>query len=488
MLSRGISGRGSPVKNIIRAISPENASMYGPNLSKPVPRRYYSAVSGADKIICVGGASAQASMLEAIQRNDIRAAGCVSVGRRSWVRESHPDWDDTPWGQCKGYLPPVLREILDEIYPNYPDNYLLSFGMIKRITTELDRRMIEAGVERFEGEIDYFKEGQGGSLVGVHEGKEHVFSESENFRLINASIQHVSPKIIGSQHCGLLYKISRDESTNNVALVGSGANLTWTCRDTPHRKIVHLIPPNDRVREDLSDILHCSMMLKDCSFDRSEQGYTTIEGPDVKSNKPMIVRVADDMVFSAMGYKFNDRLVSQVAGKKTFNIDMSPKKSDLRPRYSFFNDAVVNEPKDLRGTKMPPGNLKLNYLKVQHALGAFNPSTRNAVLLFDAWREVVTGSAIAHNIIIDDKFFEILEPLVKHAYTSSIPSEEQVFKTVSICYRRACEEGHAAVRGEQEISIDDFMQFIRAPTNEVLEEIDIPTDDYNPDAENLLGS
>lgn len=476
MLTRRF-GNTSPVKGLIRVVGPDSASMYGPTLHKPVAKRCYSKLSASDKVICVGGASAQSSMLEAIQANRVDPSMCVSIGRRSWVRDSHSDWDDRPWGQCKGYLPPVMREIADEKYPNYPENALLTFGMMKTINAELERRMIEFGVVRFGEELDYFKQRPDGSLVGIHDGTEHVFTDSENFRLINASIEHISPSEIESKHSGLLYKMSKANSTSNVALVGSGANLTWTCRDTPERNIVHLIPPNDRIRTDLFDIVHCSMMLADCSFDKSEQGYVTIEGPDLRSNRPMVVRVAEEMVFSAMGYKFNHDLVSQIDTKKVVNVQMGPKSSDLRLSYQFFGGVASYKAHDLRGTRMPPGNLKLNYLKIQHAMGDFNPSARNAVLLFDAWKEVIVDSAIAHNIIIDDRFFDLLEPVVKHAYTSNIPSEQQVFTTVNICYRKACIEGHAAMRDGQKMSSEDFMKFIREPTNEVLEKIDTPRED-----------
>lgn len=482
MLSRG-AGRISPVMNRIIALGPENAAMYGPTLARPVARRCYSStVSSTESIICLGGPSTQASLLEAINSKEVRAEACVSIGRQSWLREAHSDWDDRPWGQCKGYLPPAMREIADELFPNYPENQLLSFVMMKYIISELEIRLVAAGVERFDGEIDYFKQNHEGCLVGVQAGSEFTFSESNNFRLLNASIEHVSPKDLSSQHGGLIYKMSKAQSTENVALVGSGANLTWICRDTPERNIVHLIPPEDRVREDLADIVHCSMRLQECSIDRAESGFITIEGPDVFSQKPMVVRVAEEMVFSAMGYRFNPSLSSQVDSRKVLDVDVSPKQADVRPSYRFFNNAVVNRPADLRGTKMPPGNLKLNYLKIQHALGAFNPSARNALLLFDAWKEVVLESAIAHKITIDEKFFDMLKPLVKHAYTNSIPSEEQVFRTVKVCYERICLLGHAAEQSGKKMSAEDFMKFVRAPTDEILDEVDTPRNDHTPQA------
>lgn len=435
----------------------------GPSIK--LVRAFYS--QKVDRNVCIGGPSMGACLLERVQTNSDSAKHLTFVGKKSWVLGIHSDWSNLPWGQSKRYLPKSLREISDSIFPDYPDNQLLTFGMMQSILYSLEDILEAKGVARIDKHIDNLLQMSDGSLVAKIGDEEHTVCKTSNFHITNAALDIISPSDILAYNSGALYAKSREDSTDPIVIIGSGANLNWACRDfSGHRKIIHLIPPGDRERVDLKDILEASLSMRQCDINAISSKYVSIEGTDIITGKDVLVRVENDKVFSAMGYRHNPDLVKGITPSKVTNIDGTPRPSSIVSTYFFgTQEGAVRKPKDYRGTVVPDGNMALNHLKIKLGSGSYVANEANAILLFDAWRECIMQSVVAHGMTIDSSFFDAIEPKVKHIYTDFVPSPEQVNVILQSVYDKS---RPVKDKDGNDVKWEEFFESISKPVEDEL--------------------
>jgi len=334
----------------LRGLSPSTARLYGPTFTQQ--KVDYSKFSKESTVVCVGGPSMQASLLYAIQSAEIKdVTKFAIVGKRSWLIDAHQDWDDKPWGQCKRYLPPPMRQIAEELYGSYPDNTLLSFGMMKLLLIDLERRLAETGIRIIDQEVLEFKETPGGLVGFMRSGEEISFGDT-NYKIINAAHIPASFKDMPNNSTGLIYHASKQESFDPIAVIGSGANLSWTCRDFSQiRQIIHIVPPGERIRNDLSDSLYCRIELDDTTEIQKLGNKLVISGINKISGESVIFTVPEDRVYSALGMQHNLSIVSSIDPRKSEIVDCGTSKESIEMRHNASSYKKTHEATiDFRGT------------------------------------------------------------------------------------------------------------------------------------------
>jgi hypothetical protein len=450
----------SRANGYLRGLSPNTARLYGPTFKQQ--KVNYSQFKKENKVICVGGPSMQASILYAIYHSKILdVTKFVIIGKRSWVLDVHPDWDDKPWGQCKRYLPPPIREIAEVLFGSYPDNKLLNFGMVKQILLDLERRIQESGVLVINEEVFEFKETREGLFASMKNGEKVYFGDNQ-YRIVNAANTPGSYQDLPNNSTGLLYHSSKVDSTAPIALVGSGANLSWACRDFSQiRQVIHLVPPGDRLRDDLNNVLYCKISLDDDTKIEKLGNKMVIYGINIISGERVMVTVPEDQVYSALGHQHNFGIVTAINPKKIINVNSSPSTESLEKSLavsSFKKGGQVAS--DFRGTVVPPGNMKYNFLSTLHKVGLLDLSMPNAVIAYDNWQNTLIKVAKAREIIINKEFFKTLKPLLKHSYEAHVPTPQTIIKVIEGHYLR--ENFPARRKNGTKLTLDEFMDLLKS--------------------------
>lgn len=60
---------------------------------------------------------------------------------RFWMDYVHPSYFKEPWGQIKHSLPKVVRDIFNQLYPDYPDQEFLNWGQVQELRKEALKRL-----------------------------------------------------------------------------------------------------------------------------------------------------------------------------------------------------------------------------------------------------------------------------------------------------------------------------------------------------------
>ena len=464
------SKRGDPT------LSASMMSLYGPTFT-PVKANFRSITSSASNLICVGGASMQASVLQAINQKIIDNSKKITIiGGRSWLADVHQDWYDKPWGQDIRYLPDPLVQIVKDLYRDYPDNKIMNFGMMKRVVFELENRLQETGIVLINKEVYDLQEKDDGIYGNFKDGTKARLGDRD-YRVINVAIQPKSLNNLPANHPGKLYHVSQSESSETIAFIGSGANLTWGCRDLQQfRKIIHLQPVFDREREDLSDILHQRIFLDDQTKIEQGNGLITIYGIDLLSKQRTVITLPESMVFSALGHQHNDEITSRLNKERVVNVNCGPSSQNIVNYHSVARGEKSVVATDYRGTVVPPGNLKYNYLKINANAGNFRPSDRNALIVFEEWEKALLESAIAHNIVIEPAFFHALKSLAKGMYTNQVHKHESIIKAIEVNYVKLGMP--ARFINSSNLTAEQFMRLVNGTLTEYLYDTHHPARSY----------
>ncbi len=445
-------------------------SLVGPGFSKITTRSLHTA----EKTICIGGASMVSSLLNKFRKNPHLVERTIFIGSDPWISKTHADWDTQSWGQSSLYLTKSQKEICDALFPHYPHNQLMMFGMVKEILAAERKLLLETGVEYIGEHIDSIEQKEGVGLVAHINGRERLITETTDFNIIHAARIHIEPEGLSAHNFGQMYWQSKKREDTHVAIVGSGVSLDWGCRDLNKvRHIVHLIPEGERARPDLKNHLDAAFRLEDSNLTMNLDETIDVDGINILNGRPMTVRLEASQVYSAMGYKLNEGLVNADRNRVTI-IDGSPRPESIKVATALSSRQTSRVAHDLRGTAVPDGNMALNYLKIQVALGHYLPSESNSILLFDAWKFAVSQTAMAAGVEINDAFFESAEERVKSIYTVSVPPEAQLYKVLQSAYEK---EGGTVDRNGDKLPWESFKELIHGSTDDVLKEAHVVEED-----------
>ncbi|WP_133129047.1 hypothetical protein [Legionella nagasakiensis] len=429
--------------------------------------------------IMIGGIATQAMLLKQAEKYPEICETTTVVSTPSWLLKLHPDWFMQPWGQSMNYLPEVSRRIVKHFFSKFPENSLMNFEMMAKVEEEQRRQLRERGFHLIEDPVDRIEATSKGAIIHWGDMIERVGTD-EDYEIVHTGRVPIGPEGIPVQHFGDAYSVSKKESNIPRIIVGSGLNAYWACRDFSNLgPIVHLIPPGDRVLPDLKGVLHAAVQLEESQIDPLPDKTVLIIGKDLFSGKKIEMRVEISQIYSAMGFRLARELVTGESDRVRY-VDTAPNPDAIK---TFVSAAGVSTKKamDLRGTVVPDGNMALNYLKIQAALGYYDLRESNAVLLTTAWENAILKKAMKMGVTIEPEFFDAVEDRVKHGFEKFIPSESQVWRVIRNAYEKGVPNGEhlgvtkpvATDRAGKPIAWEDFKKMILAPTERVLEEAHI---------------
>lgn len=424
--------------------------------------------------VFIGGPSMQAYILNQFKINPRIAEQSVYIGARPWIANVHNDWYQQKWGQTSRYLTQEQQKIANSLFPGYPDDELMTFHMVKEIFAEQERLLKATGIECIIDHVTSIDEIEGRGLVAHINGREQLLTDTSDFNIFNAARMHIQPKKLPAKNFGEVYwKTKNNPKTTHVGIVGSGVSLNWACRDLEHDcNIVHLIPPGERARPDLKGQIAAAIRLEYATTNWNSDNTVDIEGLNILNDTPMSVRLDASRIYSAMGYRFNDSLVKVNSNKVTY-IDGSPRPESIAAATRLSSGRVSQVANDLRNTSVPDGNMALNYLKIQSALGHYDPLAPNAILLFQAWKSAVSNKALQEGVTIPNEFFDNVEPLVKNIYKLSVPTKDQLYTVLEMTYNKTLNNPIKTSNSDIEEKILDstgFKELIDSSTDDVVKE------------------
>jgi hypothetical protein len=430
------------------------------------------------KNIIIGGPAARSSILNMLQKTPELAEHTTLVSAPSWVKYVHPDWHEQKWGQPPRYLTPDTREIATKLYPHHPDDKLMTFEMMQEILAKQRERVLESGIYLIEDEIECIEQTEEG-LVAHGEGRRQILATPDfNFHILHAGLKPTAPTGIPLNHFGKVYSFAKTNDPDPVVVFGGGLSLSWACRDLKETPIIHVIPPGDRARPDLKHSLHASILLEESEIEELPDGTLLFKGTDVfNENKKIQIRVQKSQVYSAMGSTLNRELIRVNDSRNVTYLDLSSiPNHGVRTFFGRRHPEGQRKSTGLGGTIVPPGSFLVNSLRIEHALGTYNLTQPNAVVLISAWEAAVRCKLNTAGISISPNFFSTIEDRTRHIFQTSIPSEEHIWLVIKNAFNkgvfdRVSEEikPMAIDKHGSAVNWETFKGIITQPTEEIME-------------------
>lgn len=395
-------------------------------------------------LIFCGGEGMKTAVLS-LKRSGYEAPVTL-VSHPSWITSIHQDWYHNRWGQSPLYLPPELFEIFKIKFPDHPLDDPMSFEQIKTIYLSLEEVIHQHPTIEFVSEKISAVQ-QGPKDVKILDSRGHAVASvgHHNFYVFNSA---KTPKMLKDSDLPLepfsaVYSLAKRDiaERRHVVMIGSGLNTSWALQDL-NIPIIYLIPPHDHPAATVieHDNCLCAINMRDKYFrvnPYSEFLYEVI-GRDLKTQKILTFYVDVKSFYASMGTEFNQKIV-QVDPRKVCAIDTSAKVEDLR-RYVDSQGTIKTKPEDMRGTKIPNGNLTHVHYANIGKFGFYmtypidNPQT--AMFNFDHWKKTVTEKIKMVRAKINPEFFDNLYILVKYANTDQISTPKKMWKVIKNAYTK----------------------------------------------------
>ena len=419
---------------------------------KSAPRsapRFFASLRHAPRHdIIIGGAAAKATVLSVLENNDRRPTDLTIIGSKSWISRIHESWYDRPWGQNSSYLPGPIRKIFDRLFPNYPENEKMKFGQIQATLAALEeslRAHEPRGLRRIEMEIQRLAQEQ--DRLTAHFVDDNTtpltLTTGSHFHVFNTAVIPRSPANLDALNFGEAYTTPRGESREPLFVIGAGLSLEWACRDFPDRPIIHIMPPGDRMREDLHGSLHASIGLSNTTIEDLPDGSILITAKNMKDGEWVQFRTERTNIYSAMGFQLNRSLVNEVDERNVTQVNTASQPTDIRTVTALSSGDSSRRAVGLRTTVTPPGSLLANYLQIHQSITGSPPPEPNAVLLMTAWKAAVSKKLAAENISIHPDFFRSVEDRVLHACAQQVPHESQLMTLIENAYKKGIYDDHS---------------------------------------------
>ena len=432
-------------------------------------------LKGAD-LVGIGGFPLVMSLLK-VKEEEGSTMGQVTIFCEPyWVEQIHEDFHSLPWGQSSHYLPEELYNIKTKLYPDYANNQLLTFGMISSIYKEYRQSLKDQGINIISEAVSHFiKDHENDLWVETNNGNKFLITVSSsndegNLHVISTARSPITSVNDENTHFvannfGLAYCQSKKEMQDEpMVVVGSGLNASWASRDfADERDIIHLIPPNDRTRSDLTNI-KVAINWDTLRVEKNEDGTVTLSGINIKNDREVTLRVKETQIFSAMGYETCTKHLAGLNDENVTILDTSPSKEALTKFYDFRdNSKIVTN--DMRGTQYPDGNLGINTLKIADAVGVFSPGTRNAIAHTAAWKKAVENIAVQNGITMNPAFYQEIDTRRKVITSNFIPADNQVWKVIELAYKKH----EPATKNGIAVEWEDFKSLVKPTVNNIFE-------------------
>ena len=419
-------------------------------------------------IVGIGGIGLQAAMLRMMYFHPEMASRTHIIGKPNWLLSKNAMFNNDAWGQPLAYLNDVTFNIARQVLPEQGIHDPVTMEQMRLVLEAQKRTLEQTGVEMITEPISSvsFDSASGGLNVMLPEGKSPIFIPTGGKApvIINAAREYrvpegLSPDVAACIRSAEDLYVNPPVNNDSIVIFGSGRNLDWAIRDIlkdrekfPNlKKIIHVIPPGDRVREDLVADVHRFSLLHDVELQQVHidpkntqvscaevlNGILTLRGRDFNQEEVTIF-VRADSCYSAMGTKYAAHLTESMNEKQVVQIDTSNfKLYGIEGGVQLQGNSVTRNTS--RGGPMPLGNFTSTTLAVTSALGINLPTDRQAITNFNIWARDVMSIMFNKGIIKEEHlsdpekqavftdFFEKLSVAIVEAYgPNTFPTVEVV--------------------------------------------------------------
>ena len=321
-----------------------------------------------------------------------------------------------------------MAEIAQRLFPDHQIDKKMTYNMVKKIYEDQENQLRSMGIDIITDNVKLISQ-EGPRLILHTADKSTCLSLDRNFHIINAARTTDTSGIPKTQTTpfGDFYTRSIKEilSGGPIVILGSGLNATWALRDSP-APVIHLIPKGDQVREDLYGEKNfrasISMADKDFQLIPHPDGTVTIKGRDLKTNKDLQVRVPESNIYTSKGSFLNKSLIRSDPEKVT-HVDSGAQPENLRTAVAF-NGSQATRAIDMRGTVIPPGNLRATYhtiiANIRDLMSYPTHDLYAAVDHKQEWRKAVVDKLEKAGCHIEPFFFKKIFLLLKHSFESQL--------------------------------------------------------------------
>ena len=237
------------------------------------------------------------------------------------------------FGQSLLGFPTIVRSIFKKLYPNYPIDKLVTFGMIQEARDFTMDDLKQKGVNLHDLReapypIDYnglfeIKTKDTLQLCFQDQGIVTVPLDTEIYNWLKVPRLHNIPSLPERPHTEL-YTLSPEKVPSTILVMGDGVSVVWLKRDFPNSTLIAIVPDH---HNDFPDVPTNKLVKVDEILKIKVDDIVSIDAVEIiiqpKNGRKQSIPISN--FFSAIGYTPYQQLTALISDKqKTDRIDIIP--------------------------------------------------------------------------------------------------------------------------------------------------------------------
>lgn len=349
---------------------------------------------------------------------------------RFWMDTTHSDYDNLSWGQSINGLPRYIQQEFLKIYPNQPEENLITWRQYKNLLESVKQELKNTGIALYSGSPTITRNGKNYQIqVDGH----HWLSPSNTFFYNSFRTPKVKHGLSGfpeRSHTDL-YNLARTKVPSSIILLGGGRSTIWLAQHFPERQFACLkyrdIPypllEHEAVPKNIS-----TFHIEDFAEDERFQVYAS------KENGKHISNIYDT---HRKGKNFVGEFFASIGLQPDIEMTKSVLPSNLLvyPYSSSLNWVAPEE--------VPVGSLMEATLRWAFATDNLNLAFQANCFHEGSFSTMLTAFLITKNIYVNEHFFAALKQDIiksyKRANRSSLlqmPNDEEALEIYRACYKK----------------------------------------------------
>jgi hypothetical protein len=216
-------------------------------------RRLHDFYKSPRPEVVIGSNAAIFASLASLQRHPINAHPKLTfICPEFWLDSIHYDYRNLDWGQTILGLPRCGRELLKRIYPNYPDNKLLTWAEFQELRLFAKEELKKhSNLVFIPGLPTITKEN---SILKIHienKGDKSLIEIDINAHFYNwaRKFAHHAFKGIPQRSHTEIYKRPKDTLPTTLIILGHGESMAWLEQHFPTISFINLKRPHDTIQD-----------------------------------------------------------------------------------------------------------------------------------------------------------------------------------------------------------------------------------------------
>ena len=243
-----------------------------------------------------------------------------------WQDRIHPAYKNCDWGQTMLGFPSVVRSVFEKMYPNYPINKRVTFGMVKDAREfainelKATKGIFVHDLRHTSYALDFLNEvtiKQNDANIQLYYGKKIIVAVPDDTEIYNwlRVLRHHKLNFFPERPHSELYMHAPENAPESILVIGDGLSIVWLKRDFPDCEIIAIVPDNHvefpKVPANSNIKIHEIIKIKADDLLDINNDSVTIKMP----NKTMRT-ISMSNFFSAIGYTHCQDLTTQISNEQ----------------------------------------------------------------------------------------------------------------------------------------------------------------------------